>query len=132
MFRVAAAAAIGRERVHQRDTWLRAILDNTPSAVVLKDLDLRIMAVSRKDAAEHGLTPDQVVGKTTRDLFPADIAAIYEAADRKVIAAGQTSVRTWSRSRTASSATSRTSSSRCAARTGASSACATSPATSPT
>lgn len=30
MFRVAAAAAIGRERVHQRDAWLRAILDNTP------------------------------------------------------------------------------------------------------
>ncbi|MEZ5830810.1 MAG: PAS domain-containing protein [Dongiaceae bacterium] len=89
MFGVGAAAAIGRERIHQRDAWLRAILDNTPSAIVLKDLDLRVMAVSRKDAAEHGLTPDDVIGTKTGDLFPPDLAEVYESADRKVIATGQ-------------------------------------------
>ncbi len=89
MFGVAAAAAMGREQIHQRDAWLRAILDNTPSAIVLKDLDLRIMAASKKDAAERGLSTIDVVGMSTRDLFPPEIAQVYEAADRKIIETGQ-------------------------------------------
>lgn len=89
MFGVAVMAALVREQVHQRDIWLRAILDNAPIEIVLKDQDLRLLAASRNVATERGATSETVVGKRTRDLLPPDIAAVYEAADRSVMESGK-------------------------------------------
>lgn len=88
MFSVAVAAAMAREQIHRRDTWLRAIFENTLTEIVLKDRDLRIMAASRNVTEELGSTMSNAVGKSARDFFPPEIAAIYEAADRKVIESG--------------------------------------------
>lgn len=90
MFSVAVSAVMMREQIHQRDAWLRAIFENTPAEIVLKDRDLRIIAVSRNVAEARGSTMADVVGKTTKDFFSPDIAEIYEAADRKVIETGET------------------------------------------
>jgi len=89
MFAVAIGAAMGREHIHRRDAWLRTILENTPSDITLKDLDLRIMASSGGVETEPQQRLVDKVGKRTRDLFPAEVAAIYEAADRKVLATGR-------------------------------------------
>ncbi len=89
MFAVAIGAAMGREHIHRRDAWLRTILENTPSDITLKDLDLRIMASSGGVESEpHERTVDKL-GKRTRDLFPREIADIYEAADREVLRTGR-------------------------------------------
>lgn len=89
MFAVATAAAMGREQTVLRDTWLRAILENAPSQIVLKDLDLRIMAASNCVIAGQKMEPKDMIGKSTRDLLPPEIATIYESVDRKVIVTGE-------------------------------------------
>ena len=73
------------QEIRQRESWLRAILENSPAEIVLKDRDLKLIAASKNVAEERGSTMRDVIGKTTHDFFPPDIAAIYEAADRKVL-----------------------------------------------
>lgn len=89
MFAVAIAAAMNREQIHRRDAWLRAILENTPADITIKDLDLRIMASSGGVASEPGERLRDKIGKRTSDLFPPEIAEQYEAADRQVLATGK-------------------------------------------
>jgi PAS domain S-box-containing protein len=89
MFAVAIGAAMGREQIHRRDAWLRAILQNAPADITIKDLDLRIMASSGGVESEPEERRRDKIGKRTRDLFPPEIAETYEAADRKVLATGK-------------------------------------------
>ncbi len=77
--------------VRQRDAWLRAILENAPFEIVLKDKQGRIMAASRNIAEALGITPEEAIGRTTADFFPDDVARIYMAADRRVVETGETS-----------------------------------------
>ncbi len=89
MFAVAIGAAMGREQIHRRDAWLRAILQNTPAEITIKDLDLRIMASSGGVDTEPQERLANKIGKHTRDLFPPEVAEKYESADRKVLATGK-------------------------------------------
>ena len=73
--------ALRRTEALQRQT----ILDNIPDAAWFKDLDSRYLAVNRAYATALGFAPEQMVGKTDADLFPADIAERYRAGDLAVI-----------------------------------------------
>ena len=73
------------QEARQRESWLLAILENSPTEIVLKDLDLNFIAVSKNVAEDRGFRMKDMIGKSMRDVFPAEIAAIYEAADRKVL-----------------------------------------------
>ncbi len=75
--------------VRQRDTWLRAILENAPVEIVLKDRDGRFIAVSKNVAEERGSNMAAVIGLRTSDFFSPEIARVYEAADRRVIESGK-------------------------------------------
>jgi len=75
--------------VRQRDAWLRAILENAPIEIVLKDRNGRIMAASRNVVETVGTTPEKAIGTVTADYFPDDVARIYMEADRKVVETGQ-------------------------------------------
>ncbi len=75
--------------VRQRDAWLRAILENAPIEIVLKDKQGRIMVASRNIAETLGITPEESVGRTTADFFPDEVARIYMAADRRVVESGE-------------------------------------------
>ncbi len=77
------------EAIRTRDAWLRAILDNAPIQIALKDTDCRLMAVSRNTATEMGLDQSEFVGRTTADFLPPEIAEHYMAADREVMATGE-------------------------------------------
>ncbi len=77
------------ETIRTRDAWLRAIFENAPIEIVLKDTEGRCMAVSRNIADTLGVEMDDLIGGTTADFFPDHIAAIYMAADRKVLETGQ-------------------------------------------
>lgn len=75
--------------VRTRETWLRAILENAPIEIALKDRRGRIMAISRNVAQDQGRTLDDFVGKTTEELIPPEVAATYMAADRLVVEEGR-------------------------------------------
>ena len=75
--------------VRQRDAWLRAILENAPIEIVLKDRQGRVMAASRNIAESLGKKPAETVGGTTADFFPDEVARIYMEADRRVVETGE-------------------------------------------
>lgn len=75
--------------VRQRDAWLRAILENAPIEIVLKDRQGRIMVASRNIVETMGITPEETIGRTTADFFPDDVARIYMDADRRVVETGE-------------------------------------------
>ena len=77
------------ETIRTRDAWLRAIFENAPIEIVLKNTDGRFMAVSRNVAEILGVEMDDLIGGTTADFLPGHIADIYMAADRKVLETGQ-------------------------------------------
>ena len=65
---------------------LRAIIENQPGLVWLKDADGRFLAVNSAFARSCGQPhPDRVVGKTDRDIWPPDLAEQYMADDQRVM-----------------------------------------------
>jgi PAS domain S-box-containing protein len=75
--------------VRTREAWLRTILESVPIEIVLKDTEGRIMAISRNVVEVQGLAPDDVIGGTSADFLPEDIAETYMAADREVLESGR-------------------------------------------
>ncbi len=77
------------EAVRTRDSWLRAILENSPVEIVLKDREGKIMAISKNVADEFGSDAEDFVGFVTADIIPLPVAQLYMAADRKVMESGE-------------------------------------------
>ena len=70
----------------QSEARLRAILDNSPYLIWLKDVDGRFIAVNKAFFNTTGLTQLQdVLGKTDLDLWPEELAKKYRADDAEVI-----------------------------------------------
>lgn len=67
------------------------VLATTPGVLFcVKSLDGRYLSANRAFAERAGVSgPGEVVGRTAHDLFPADLAARYEAQDRSVLATGR-------------------------------------------
>ncbi len=72
--------------LRESEQRLQAILDNTPTAVFLKDLQGRYLMVNRQCARDMRLTREQIIGKTDYDLLPEAIAEQFSANDREVLA----------------------------------------------
>lgn len=71
----------------QRELYLQATLDNLPFLFWLKDEQGRFLAINKVYADACGLLhPEEAVGKTDFDIWPADIAQQYHADDDEVIA----------------------------------------------
>jgi len=67
-------------------TELRAILDNFPFMVWLKDQQGRFVAVNNAYARACGVdSPKKLVGKTDLDVWPLDLAEAYRADDMQVM-----------------------------------------------
>ena len=73
----------------QKDYYQRALLDNFPFIVWLKDKDCRYLAVNRVFAERFAISTDEVIGKTDFDIFPADLAHEYQANDLQVMTTKQ-------------------------------------------
>lgn len=69
----------------QKEYYQRALLDNFPFLIWLKDRDCRYLAVNREFVKILGVSIDDVIGKTDFDIFPADLARKYQADDSAVI-----------------------------------------------
>ena len=67
----------------------RGVVDNSPSAIFLQDLEGRFLLLSRKVEDWHGSDAAQALGKTAEEIFPLETAAAYAAQDREVLRGGR-------------------------------------------
>ena len=94
--RLTGILAIGRDlserhrveaALRQKEAYQRALLDNFPFMVWLKDRESRLLAANRAFAGAVGQSdPEALVGKLDADIWPADLARRYRAEDRQVMA----------------------------------------------
>ena len=76
--------------LYERDRYQRALFDNFPFLVWLKDKDSRFLAVNQAFAEACGLASANVlVGKTDLDVWPQELAEAYRADDRMVLESGR-------------------------------------------
>ena len=68
---------------------LLAVIDATPDAIFVKDLEGRYVLVNQAAARFVGRTPDQVVGRLDYELYPEETAKQFVADDRVVLQSGQ-------------------------------------------
>ena len=87
-----ASIVIGRkraaEKLRQVQLHQRAILDNIPDLVWLKDRDSRFITVNKAFASASGMSPEELCGKTDLDIWPVDLAEKYRHDDRYVMDSG--------------------------------------------
>ncbi len=77
------------EALRTSEQLFRSVLDNTPVAVGLKDLGGRFALINRTFEEFFQINMADVVGKTTTDVLPPEIAASQQEADAKVIASSE-------------------------------------------
>lgn len=78
-----------RGRLIDEKTWLRAIIDEVPDYLFVKDAECRFIVANRSVAADMGRDPVSIIGATDADLHPPARAQEFLADDRRVIATGQ-------------------------------------------
>ncbi len=79
--RVRAERALGMS-----ERRMRAILDNSPSVIAVKDLDGRYRMANAEIGRLVGLEADELVGRLCTELFPADLAMQLRDNDRTAAA----------------------------------------------
>jgi PAS domain S-box-containing protein len=78
------------ESSRESEARLRAIIDNTPATIYLKDTEGKYLLTNQALAQRQGLTPEEMVGKTSHDHFPKDVADKILEQDFDVLRTGQT------------------------------------------
>ncbi|HEY3398506.1 MAG TPA: PAS domain-containing protein [Armatimonadota bacterium] len=87
--RLADAELQAREReLREAQGLLQGLLDSTPSLVYIKDLEGRWLLVNQEMARLLGRPQEELLGRTTHELFPAEVADVHRANDLAVIESG--------------------------------------------
>ena len=68
---------------------LQAVIEATPDAIFVKDLDGRYVLVNEAAARFLGKTPSDIIGKHDLELYPPETARRFIEDDRKVLATGK-------------------------------------------
>ena len=89
------AATTAEERRRAEDAhraseaFYEALVENLPQNIIRKDLAGRFIFVNQRFCRLIGRPRDEIVGRNDFDLFPRELAAQYQADDRKVLESGQ-------------------------------------------
>lgn len=75
--------------LRESQAHLRAILDNCPEMIFLKDLEGRYLQVNPQLERTFNLTAEQIRGRTDAEILPPELAAAFRTTDRKALKAGQ-------------------------------------------
>ena len=87
-----AARTLAEQTIATRERYQRALLDNFPFLVWLKDTESRFLAVNQHLADAAGaLSPEAMLGKTDFDYFPKEMAQQYRDDDYDIMVTGQKS-----------------------------------------
>lgn len=79
------------ETRRQENDLFRAMIDTLPDFIFAKDRSGKFIAANRATAQlMRAQSPDDLIGRTDADFYPADIAAAFEADEEAFLAAGKT------------------------------------------
>jgi len=73
----------------EEHTLLQTLIESLPDQMYVKDRQGRFLLDNDAHRRWRRLGPGKVFGKTVWDLFPADLAALYDADDREVLGSGR-------------------------------------------
>ena len=76
-------------QLEQERIFYRALLDNVPDMIFVKDEDLNIISANKAFLALYNKLPEQIIGTTTFESFPPEQAEGFRARDLKVFREGQ-------------------------------------------
>ena len=76
------------QRLKESESRVRAIIDNSPAAICLKDTEGRFVVAGRQFETWHRLAPGAALGRTVHDVCAPPVADILTADDRSVLTAG--------------------------------------------
>jgi PAS domain S-box-containing protein len=68
---------------------LLAVIDATPDAIFVKDLEGKYVLVNQAAASFVGRTPEQVIGRRDFELYPEETARRFVEDDKAVLASGE-------------------------------------------
>ncbi len=68
----------------------RAIVNNSPTKIYIKDLDGRFLLINSEAEKLFGVTEEKAMGKTTHEIFPEKQADNFVMLDQAVLESGQT------------------------------------------
>jgi rsbT co-antagonist protein RsbR len=71
--------------LQRNQALLRGILENSPSAIYVKDLEGRFLLANENTAALMHLSADELVGKVDSDLFPPEYVDHWRANEQQVL-----------------------------------------------
>lgn len=78
------------EALRQSEARLRAIMDNVPILLTLKDTEGHFQFMNERYAEWLSLPMDEILGKTVFDLLPEDRAQMLRATEEQILATGET------------------------------------------
>jgi two-component system, cell cycle sensor histidine kinase and response regulator CckA len=67
-----------------------SLMDHLPQRVFYKDIDSVYLSCNQNYAEDLDITPEEIVGKTDFDFYPADLAEKYRTDDQWIMESGQT------------------------------------------
>ena len=70
------------------EAQLKAIIDNSPATICLKDAEGRYQLVNKHFSELYGMAADGMLGKTVHELFPKESADPSGALDQRVLRTG--------------------------------------------
>ena len=73
------------EALREREAWLSAVVENSPTAITLKDRNGRFSIVNKQWERQQGVPDTDLIGKTVFDIFPQDVACGLAEYDDTVI-----------------------------------------------
>ncbi len=76
--------------LRESEARLRAIIDNWPSVIFVKDPQGRYLLANKACEPIAGEPAERIVGKTDHDYLPAEVADRFRADDRRVLETGET------------------------------------------
>ncbi|MBW8003719.1 MAG: PAS domain S-box protein, partial [Planctomycetes bacterium] len=77
------------ELLRKSEERLRAIVDHSPSQIILKDLKYRYLLVNRHFEEWHGVSNKNVIGKTILEVFPGEYGKKVMEQEQEVVRTGE-------------------------------------------
>jgi PAS domain S-box-containing protein len=79
------------ELLHESERTLRAVIDNTPATISVKDRDQRYTLVNREFEQKHHASSSLILGRIDADFLPDEEIEDVHARDREVLETGNSS-----------------------------------------
>ena len=77
------------EALQAAEEKYRAVVENIPQKLYLKDKDSYYVFCNGKYAADLKMNPEEIIGKRDFDFFPKELAEKYLADDKRILTTGQ-------------------------------------------